>query len=325
MAYFLAFLILAVLIWKAGSRLTKEVDILAEETGIGKGFMGVFLLGLITSLPELFSTITAGFMNNPDLGLGNIYGSNVFNLTMLIWADAFYRSKSLSNELANSSLFSGVGAVFMIALLTVGVFLANNRIDIGIGRIALIDVLCLGAYFWIAKSMWGREQEEREEGNYTWRKDRLAKISLLSLVVIVAGVLIAYVCDRLAEVPIGSRALGSTFVGALLLGFATSLPELSVSISAVRMGSVDMSVGNVFGSNMFNVIIIPIADLLTPNSLLSGSVLHLFSFAIIVLMTSSFLLFFFSRQRRKIGPLSPASYLLIALYLIWVVVLYWLR
>ncbi len=325
MRYFLFFLILSFTIWQAGSRLTQEVDALSEETGIGKGFMGVFLLGLITSLPELFSTITAGFIANPDLGLGNIYGSNVFNLTMLIWADAFYRSRSLSNELAVSSIFSGMGAIFMITLLTIGVFLAKYNLLFSVGRISIIDVLCLLGYFWVARAMWGKERQDMDSGSCIWDRDRLIRIGFLSLVVVIAGILIAFVCDKLSELSIGSRPLGATFVGGLLLGFATSLPELSVSISAARMGSADMSVGNVFGSNMFNVIIIPIGDIFSPHSLWAGSLMHLFSYAMIVLMTSSFLLFFFSGPKKKIGPFGPVSYVLLGLYLVWVSVLYYLR
>ncbi len=325
MLYFLMFLLLAFLIWQAGSRLTREVDFLSDETGIGRGFLGVFMLGLITSLPELFSTITAGVMANPDLGLGNIYGSNVFNLTILIWADLLNRSKDIEKGLDHSSLFSGMGAIFMITLLSIGIFLSKYNLLPGLGRVSLIDLLCLLGYFLIARGMWKREMEDREEREYVWRRDRLMRIVLLSLVVMVCGVLIAWVCDRLAEFSVAGRPLGSTLVGGLFLGFATSLPELSVSISAIRMGSIDMSIGNVFGSNMFNVIIVPIANFLSDHSLLSGSLLHLFSYAMIVLMTSSFLLLFSSGPRRKVGLLMPSSYVLLCLYGVWFWVLWLIR
>ncbi len=332
MLYFVAFVVLAVFIWKAGSHLTREVDELAEETGLGRGFLGVFLLGLITSLPELLSTLTAGALKNWDLGLGNIYGSNVFNISMLIWADLANRrvSDSLSYSISRQSLVSALGALVMISMLSLGLYLYNNGYGFPLAGMPAMDWIVLFSYFAIGVGMWSAEKANGEgegegEEKEGLNRDRLLRIGLLSLAVVVAGVAIAVVCDRISQIPIAGVPLGGTLVGGILLGMATSLPEFTVSISAVRLGAVDMAVGNVFGSNMFNVVIIPVVDLLIPGTMLAGSLEHLFSYGVIVLMTSIFVLFALMRQVKKVGPLSPASYLLGIIYLLWAVCLYVLR
>ncbi len=328
MLYFLAFIVLAVFIWKAGSRLTREVDELAEETGLGRGFLGVFLLGLITSLPELLSTLTAGVLKNWDLGLGNIYGSNVFNISMLIWADLVNRrvTDSLSYSVSRQSLVSAMGALVMVSMLSLGLYLYGAGYGLPLAGMPVMDWFILFAYFAVGLGMWSAEKANGNgEERGVLNRNRVLRIGLLSLAVVVAGVAIAVVCDRISQISIGGVPLGGTLVGGILLGMATSLPEFTVSISAIRLGAVDMAVGNVFGSNMFNVVIIPVVDLLVPGTMLAGSLEHLFSYGVIVLMTSIFVLFALMRQVKKIGPLSPASYLLGIIYLLWAVCLYVLR
>ncbi len=322
---FLLFLALALVIWVTGVSLTKEVDELAETTGIGKGFLGVFLLGLITSLPELLSTSTAGIIGNFDLALGNIYGSNVFNLSMLIWADVFYRdNKSLGFNLSQQTLVTGLSAIFLISLLSIGLIGFSHSVTFYIFGIPLVDWLILISYIIIARQMWG--DEKNSAGSIISPKpSQIIRIVFLSMVIVVAGIAISFVCDAIARIKVAGLPLGGTFVGGLLLGMATSLPELSVSISSVRLGSVDMAVGNVFGSNMFNVIIVFFADIFANGSILNSNLTHLVSYATIVLMTSLFVIFSMFRQRRKLFSLSPVSYLLIISYLIWASALYFWR
>ncbi len=324
---FLWFILLALMIWITGAKLTREVDELSEHTGVGRGFLGMFLLGLITSLPELFSTTTAGIIGNSNLAIGNIYGSNIFNLSMLIWADVFYRNNnnSLSYSISQKTVISAVGAIFMISLLSGGLFLFLKGASFSLLGVPLVDWLVLVVYFMIVKYMWEEEKVASEESFVKPKITQILKIVLLSLIIIASGIAISFVCDRISAMRIGSKVLGGTLIGGLLLGMATSLPELSVSISAVRLGSVDMAVGNVFGSNMFNVIIVPLADLFVKGSILSSSYEHLFSFTIIVMMSSVFLMFSLTNQKKKIGPLSPASYVLLFLYLFWAFILYYLR
>ena len=172
--------------------------------------------------------------------------------------------------------------------------------------------------------MWGDERDSA--GTIVRpRTGQIIRIVFLSMVIVAAGIAISFVCDAIARIKVAGLPLGGTFVGGLLLGMATSLPELSVSISSVRLGSIDMAVGNVFGSNMFNVIIVFFADIFANGSILDSNLTHLMSYATIVLMTSLFVIFSMFRQKRKLFYLSPVSYLLIISYLVWSLSLYFWR
>ncbi len=330
MILLLPFLGLAVIIWVAGAKLTKEVDILSEKTGLGRGFLGVFLLGLITSLPELLSTSVAGYIGNSDLAVGNIYGSNIFNLSMLVWAELFYRREksALAVSLEIADISAMIGAIFMISILSLGLFLCHYGMAFRILGLPAVDWIIAFFYFSLGYQMWKKEREDENEKleSTDFNKFDLIKIAILSAIIVVCGIAISIVCDKISLLEVGGAKLGGTLVGGILLGMATSLPEMSVSISAVRMGSVSMAVGNVFGSNMFNILIIPIADVFAKGRLICGvGEMHLFSYAIVVVMSCIFLLSFLFGFKKRIGFLSLTSYGLLFFYGLWMVSLYLMR
>ncbi len=324
---FVYFIALAAVICFAGVRLTNTVDKLSEETGIGRGFLGVFLLALITSSPELFATTTASVIGNTGLSLGNILGSNVFNLTMLVWADLFLFGAALSRNVSVKSLANGLGSLLMLGLLGIAMSLAGMGIYLHLLGVPLMDWVLLAVYILLLRNIWREEQNrpsdmaQAEDGvGRLWRE-----VAVYSAMIIVSGILISIVCDKISHIQIKGVELGGTLVGSVLLGMATSLPEMSVTISAVRLGAVDMAIANVFGSNMFNEIIVFFADLFGKRSILSADYLQIFSLCTIGAMSAVFLLFSINKSQKRFLSVGLSSIIIGFMYIIWLSVLYFAR
>ncbi len=324
----LYFVLLSAIICFSGVKLTKTVDKLSDETGIGRGFLGVFLLALITSSPELFATTTAAVIGNTDLSLGNILGSNVFNLTMLFWADVFLLGSVLTKDVSIKSIASGLGSLLMLGLLGLGMVLAAMNIYMPVLGMPLIDWVLLGTYIFLLYYTWKKEDDNSAGENQKQDGDvRLLwiKVAVYSAAIIIAGILISIVCDKISHLQVGGVELGGTLAGSVLLGMATSLPEMSVTISAVRLGAIDMAVGNVFGSNMFNEIIVFFADLFGKASILSASLVQVFSVCTIVAMSAVFLIFAVNKSPRKFFSIGLSSLIIGSMYIGWLFVLYFVR
>jgi len=256
------FAIASIVIFFAGRYLSDLADETAEITGLSKGFIGALILGLITSLPELVGTVTAVVYNsNPDLGVGNIFGSNLYNIAIISGAILIYSKKSGMYKWtwgANFSAYLSISlSAFMVMLI--GMNKSNSQVDT-----IFWDVLILCFY---AVGMWMYSRQDQEvldqDASDIPVPDRSLKANILLIVitgsiVVVAGVVLAGACDEIA----GKTNMSSTFVGSLLMAAATSLPELVVTMRLLKIGNIGMATGNIFGSNLMNLTIVAIADLI---------------------------------------------------------------
>ena len=258
--YWLEFFISAVIIILAGVRLTVCADRLSDQLRLGKVWIGIILLGVATSLPELAASLTAVIsLRADDLALGNLVGSNYFNPMIIVIMDVVYRQGSVTNALVPnvSHRVSAQFAVLLTFLVIFDILLIGAFPAFHIGSLTVGSVLILAAYFTGIR--------------------RLAKLGMVPLVIasgrdpaagtkasiagiwIQAAVSAAFVVAgamwlaRSADVIALETGLGRTFVGSIFLAVATSLPEIVVSLSAVKLGSLDLAIGNIFGSNMVNM------------------------------------------------------------------------
>ncbi|WGV25910.1 sodium:calcium antiporter [Halotia branconii] len=295
MLLFVQVIVCFILVIVVGTWLSKSADILAEKTRLGRTWIGTLLLAGVTSLPELATGISAIVVfNAPDLAVGGILGSCLFNLLILALLDILSGPEPL---LKRAQISHGLAASLGCAMLGVtaaAIILARTNISLTVGWFGLPSLVLLLFYMASARTIAQFEtrrraevlEEEAEIFQYQHVKRQQAYLIfvLLSVATVVLGVWLASLGEQVAT----ATGLGQSFVGALLLAAATSLPEVVVSLAAIRLNAVDMAVSNIFGSNLYNLAILGIYDLVyfQDNLWLHVNQVHIFTAVIAMIMTS---------------------------------------
>jgi cation:H+ antiporter len=261
----LAFIICTSVIVYSGARLSKYGDIIAEKTGLGRTWIGVVLMASVTSLPELVTGLSSvTFAGVPDIAAGDVLGSCVFNMLILTILDAFYRQMPISTRAHHGNILSGGIGILMISGVAVSLLAGPKIFTFGwIGAYTLVTVfiylLAMRLVFIYEKrNITAYMKEVAVEARYKdiSKKTAFVNYGINALIVIISAVFLPKIGEGIAE----STGLGQTFVGNVLIAISTSLPEVVVSISAVRMDAIDLAIGNLFGSNIFNIFILAIDD-----------------------------------------------------------------
>ena len=245
----------AAIILGASWFLAKSADVVAFKTGLGRSFVGVVLLATATSLPELGTGVSAiGLLGEPDLALGDAFGSNLFNLLIIGLLDLYWRDGPVLTKVGPTAVVVGalgIGVIGLaaIALLAHGATTAMNGFYIGPLSVLLLALFLL-AMFLIYRSQVSEEQVETgEDYSDATLKGAFARYLVSAALVVGAAIWLANSGDRIAE----TMGLEASFVGTQFLAFSTSLPELATSFAAVRLGAPDLAIGNILGSNVFNM------------------------------------------------------------------------
>lgn len=325
------FIFCSLVIVFSGTRLSRYGDIIAELTGMGKAWMGLILMAAVTSLPELFTGISSiVLMDSPDIAVGDIMGSCAFNLLILAILDYFVPGKSLSSVVTKGHVLAGFFGMILITLSIIEISFGNQLQNIG--WLSSFPFLLIALYLIAIRVIFENERHLSIAGNYeplpvNIRKNadiglRLAvkRYILYALLVITAAILLPYFADNLAT----STGISKSFIGTLLVAATTSLPELVVSIAAVRIGSMDMAVGNLLGSNIFNMLILAFDDLIYTNGplLLASNPNHALSGMVTLLMTAVVGISILYGSSKKRFVLGIDAIILILLYLTLIMTLY---
>jgi cation:H+ antiporter len=262
------FAICLVIILIAGSRLSKYGDALAEKTGLGRIWIGVVVLAAVTSLPELATGISSvAFVGEPDLTLGDLFGSNLINLLVIAIIDVLYTRGPVLHFLGTGMVLATILSTMLIGAAATSIYVAQNVAPLGIfGYIGLYSpillLLYLLAQYMLFRFRPAQQSESPAEVTVTRTYDNisLSKVSIFfsiaALATIGAGTWLGFIGDEISEV----TGFGTSFVGTLFLAVCTSAPEIVVSISALRLGALEMAVGNVIGSNLFNMGVVIFVD-----------------------------------------------------------------
>ena len=253
------FIATAAVIIFAGSRLSILAEKLAKLLNISSSTIGLLLVSIITSLPELSTSLGAVLtVGQPNLALGNTMGSDLFNLMIIALCDLLFRKKGLLRQ-TRHRIAPLVHYLLMISAIILTLTLPNSITVLGLHfNIGSLGVIILYLFIFFGTHRVGEKHaspappENRSELSNT-----ILQFSVAALVIVVAGIILAQLGDRIAD----QTGLDQSFVGTLFLALATSLPELTVSITAMRIGAYDLMIGNIFGSNMFNVFVVAISDL----------------------------------------------------------------
>ena len=250
----------------AGVKLSRYGDIIAEKSGLSRGWVGLILLASVTSLPELVTGLSSVTVANvPDIAVGDIMGSCVFNLLIIVVLDFLYRKESVYTRARQGNILSAGYGLALIGFAGFNLLLYRDSSIPTLGHVGFYTPVILLVYLLAMRSLYRYEQEkmseyveERVELHPEMTLKQAAQgYALASVVVIAAGIWLPYVAKDLAT----AMAWEQSFVGTLFVAAVTSAPEVVVTVAALRMGAVDLAIGNLFGSNLFNIAILAIDDL----------------------------------------------------------------
>ncbi len=261
------FIALAALIVFGGSRLSKYGDVIAEKTGAGRAWTGLILLASITSLPELVTGVSAVTVAGvPDIAVGDVMGACVFNLMTLALLDPMDRSSPVFSRIGQTHVVSAGFGMLMLGVASASILLESSvpsALNIGVYTPVIIIAYAVGIrtiYNYEKKFLVKLVEEAAEKLRYSEIPLKRAVIlyAANAVLVTVAAVFLPFVAGRLAE----ETGLGTGFFGTFFVAMVTTLPEFTVSISAARIGAYDLAIGNLLGSNMFNIALLAADDIL---------------------------------------------------------------
>lgn len=329
MLIWLGFIICTSLILYSGSRLSRYGDVIAEKTGLARAWIGLVLMASVTSLPELVTGISSvTYAGVPDIAIGDVLGSCVFNMLILAFLDAHYRLTPLSTKAHQGHVLSGAVGILLLGIVAMSL-LAGHKMP-SLGWIGLYTILFIVIYLFAMRLLFFYEKRQlaayiKEVAIELKYKDISTKSALISyavhaVVVIGAAIFLPAIGKGIA----GQTGLGTTFVGNIFIAVSTSLPELVVAYSAFRIDVIDLGIGSLFGSNIFNIFILALDDLFfVRGPILSFvSTNHIISALSAILMTAIAVIGLTYRAEKKQLFLAWDAIGILAVYIANVMLLY---
>jgi cation:H+ antiporter len=308
---------LALLVWSAGLFVDGSAAT-ARYYKIPPLLIGMLIVGFGTSTPEMMVSAIASSQGNPDIALGNVFGSNITNIALILGITALISPIAVDSRILRKEL------PILTAVTAIAVFLLAD------GMLGRQDAFVLLALF-VLLTMWsvreGIRKSKDEFGEEMEQELRLHEMPLkraLSLIAI--GLTLLLVSSRMlvwGAVSI-AEALGvsNLIIGLTVVAVGTSLPELASSVVAIRKGEHDIALGNVLGSNLFNILAVAgIAGVIHPSEI--GEVLFSRDIMVMSLLTVSLFIIGYGfrgagtgRINRVEGAVLLASYLCYMFYLV---------
>jgi cation:H+ antiporter len=315
--------LLTAVITFAGSRLSKYGEVLAEKTGMGRTWIGLVLLAAVTSLPEFSTGVSSvWWVDAPDITVGDLLGSCVFNLLILAVVDLLHPPGPILTAASRGHLLAAAFGVIMLGVAALGI-LGPPFSFVGLPHLGLGSLVLMVCYLVAMRAVFRFQRRERvaylaepeAERRYAAMGLRQAELlfGLNALAVVGAGAFLPRVATDLAHLMGWQQSL----VGTIFVAASTSLPEVVVILSALRMGAVDLAVGNLFGSNLFNLGLLGLMDALYFKAPLLRTVApeHAGTALLAILMTGIASVELIYRPPKKaLRVMSAAAFLLAFLY-----------
>ena len=297
----ISYLLVAAVVVFVSIKLSDFVDLLDKKTKVSGAFLGGILLAAVTSLPELFTSLTATLLvKDNSLVVGNILGSNLFNFALFAILFIFFFKHLVDAKVNKVHLLTMLFIALMYTCVTIGGYVFDYQ-HILLGWFNPMSIAILVIY---AISVWKTPKEEEASE----KKDVETKLSVkqiifwfvvLAIVLVGSSIGITYLTDWVVQ----SFSLGSTFGGALFLGVATSLPEMTSTINLGRRKNYNAAFGNIVGSNIFNICIV----IGLPVVIFGGfSVGNFQPIDLIMFIAASIILYIFAKTKGTIGRLEGA-------------------
>ncbi|MBX9462889.1 MAG: sodium:calcium antiporter [Aquamicrobium sp.] len=340
----LLFGVAAIAVWFAGARLTGYADAISRITGLGQAVIGIILLAGVTSLPEIGVTATASIGGDAQLAVNNLFGSIALQVALLAVVDLMIGREALTAVVPDPAVMLQ-GALNVLLLSVAAAAMVAG--DVGIFGVGLWAWACLFLYVaavwslsaargkrpWLAARNGGIDDrlirsDERhrhaDDGQSASLRPLLIKTSATATVILAAGFVLARSGDAIAQ----ESGLGQSFVGFVLVALATSLPELSTALTAARRGLYTMAISDILGTNLINVALLFMVDLLDTNEeviLNRMDDFAVFGALLAIVLTALFLAGLSERRDRTLLRVGYDSIAVMVTYAVGVAILYTLR
>lgn len=322
----LFFILSTIAIAIAGTKLAKEADRLADITGLGEAVFGALFLGGVTSLPGIVTSVVAAHNGHPELAVSNAIGGIAVQTLFLAIADISYPKTNLEHAAASfTNLMQGVLLLALLSFILIGM----SGPDTNLLNIHPVSFLLLFLYLfgnrlikkakdqpmWVPRITRQTVKDVPDRKNLKLKHPRMVytRFFILAAIVAIAG----YTVARAGIVISNQTRLSEGLVGVLFTAVATSLPELIVSIAAVRQKALTLAVSNIIGGNSFDILFVAFADI----AYRKGSILHAvtqsqtFIISLTMLMVSILILGLLHREKGGIGKIGWESVLIIIIYI----------
>lgn len=313
------FALCALIIAAAGPILARSAGNIAESVGLSHNWVGIILLATATSLPELVTGLSAVTVANaPNIAVGDALGSCIFNLALLALLDFLSGPDPFFDRADRGHILTAALGILMTGVVGMVLIAGRGTLDLRLWHVsiyspllALLYVIAVRATFRHERRMVSTTEARASTGSVRGEAVRYAAAALL---IVAAGSALPFIGLGIA----GEMGWHTSFVGTLLIATATSLPELVVTIAALRLGSVDMAMAGILGSNLFNMLVLAIDDAAySQGALLAlASPAHAASAFAILVMSGIVIIAIVDRpSARLFGPVGWISIALSALYL----------
>lgn len=312
------------LIFLVASRLSRHADTIAEETGLGGLWIGTLLLAAATSLPEVLTDVNAALLDAPDIGLGDIVGANMANMMILAVLDLVFARRRVLDRVDTEHAVFGILGILLMVMAGIGIAAGGwGRIGhVGLETI-MIAAVYLGGMRFLYRSTRLRTPSGGPISPRASDRARLREAKLGFALGAIGLLVLTPLLVLSAEGVSIETGVSATFVGTLLVGLTTTLPELGATFSAIRLGAYDLAVGNLFGSVMFNMVVLLLMDVAYPRGPLLAFVSpdHLLTIFIAVMCLTLGVVAILSRRRRT-RTMRLENLLIIGTYIVGLWLLY---
>lgn len=325
------FLISALIIIFAGHYLTKSADKIADITGWGKMFVGSLLLAGATSIPELMVDIKSVKMNLPDLAVGDLLGSSLFNLLILATLDFTFPSAFRRTAFSPSFLHHSLSAVLSIILTAIVGIAITSQISTSAIGVSIFSWAIVAIYFFGIRLTYMDGARDSDTKKYESKSSKKKVKQLFfpfscflvsTVIIITTAPFLVSSADQISKM----SGLGHAFIGTTLVALSTSLPELAATFAAFRMGAPDLAIGNIFGSNAFNMLLFVPLDFFYINNIFTSvkNVNAVTAFGIIT-ATGIAVMGQLYRKKERSRFLEPSSEAVIAIIILIFILNYYLK
>lgn len=265
MNVWLQFALCAGVILYTGSKLSYHGDILAKKTGLGGGWIGLVLLATVTSLPELVTSISSVTIHSlPNMAVSGLLGSCMFNMMVIAVLDVLSKKRPVSQMVHQGHMLAAGFGIVMTGFAAIDILFSkylpvfpflNNSDPISIAYIP-VYLLAMKLIYSYEKRMVQAYLEEESEDQSKSLTRSVILFTLNALLIVAAACYLPEIGSEIGRI----TGWGESFIGSSFIAIATSLPEITVSVAAARMGAFDMAVANLLGSNLFNLVILALTD-----------------------------------------------------------------
>ncbi len=251
------FILSAVILVYAAIKLAEYGDVIAVRTRLSGMFIGTLLIAGATSLPELLSAINAIGQGVPNLAAGSMFGSAMFNMFVLAILDLIHQNARILRRVAMNHALTASLANLMMGL---AVFFILANLDLKIGWVGADSLIIIVTYIGGVRLLQGGRTALPPDKIDDTKVPSLRRagigFGLATLVLVITTPFLVGSTNTIAQ----QTGISAGFIGATLLAATTSLPELVTTIAAARIGAYDLAVGNLFGSNIFNMFALGLTD-----------------------------------------------------------------